>query len=403
MNTKYDIRYLDDPQAVFGPNQGAATIFTNVRAGYLADCPNIGKFLQNLQFTLPIEDSIMGKILFDGAEPGKAAEDWLKANPDLWAKWLDGVTSADGGSGADALRRSLGGGGASLVARFGAVNDWITHHKLPLGPGLARAVEFATTHGQAFFDFVSVTLSGLIGGITTALLWIPPLLLIVILAAGAYLLHRSVGLVVFIVLALLLIVNLGYWSATMETLSLVFSATIACVVVGVPVGIAAAHRPWLYTAIRPVLDLMQTIPTFVYLIPTLVLFGLGAVPGLISTVIFAIPAPIRLTHLGISSVPPQLREAGEAFGATRRQLLFKVELPYALPTIMAGITQCIMLSLSMVVIAALVGADGLGKPVVRALNSVNVAMGFEAGLAIVVLAIILDRVCKRPEHRQKRR
>ena len=169
-----------------------------------------------------------------------------------------------------------------------------------------------------------------------------------------------------------------------------------------PLGIAAAHRPWLYTALRPILDLMQTIPTFVYLIPTLVLFGLGTVPGLISTVIFALPAPIRLTHLGISSVPAQLYEAGKAFGATKRQLLFKVELPHALPTIMAGVTQCIMLSLSMVVIAALVGADGLGKPVVRALNTVNIAMGFEAGAAIVVLAIVLDRVCKAPARRPRR-
>jgi len=403
MNTKYDIRYLDDPQAVFGPNQGAATIYTNVRAGYLAECPNIGKFLENLQFTLPIEDTVMGKILFDGVETPKAAEDWLKANPDAWSKWLDGVTAFDGGPGADTLRRSLGGGSGSMIESFGAVNDWIVDNKLPLGSWLAAAVEFATTHGQAGFDFISVTLSGLIGGITVALQWVPPLLLIFALALGAYFLHRSVWLVIFIGLSLLLIVNLGYWSATMETLSLVISATITCVVVGVPIGIAAAHRPWLYTAIRPILDLMQTIPTFVYLIPTLVLFGLGAVPGLISTVIFAIPAPIRLTHLGITSVPIQLREAGEAFGATKRQLLFKVELPYALPTIMAGITQCIMLSLSMVVIAALVGADGLGKPVVRALNSVNVAMGFEAGLAIVIVAIILDRVCKRPERRSKGR
>jgi glycine betaine/proline transport system permease protein len=138
---------------------------------------------------------------------------------------------------------------------------------------------------------------------------------------------------------------------------------------------------------------------FVYLIPTLVFFGLGVAPGLISTVIFAIPAPIRLTHLGISSVPAPLKEAGEAFGATRSQLLWKVEIPYALPTIMAGVTQCIMLSLSMVVIAALVGADGLGKPVVRALNQVNIPMGFEAGIAIVLLAIVLDRVCKSPERR----
>jgi glycine betaine/proline transport system permease protein len=144
-----------------------------------------------------------------------------------------------------------------------------------------------------------------------------------------------------------------------------------------------------------VLDLMQTIPTFVYLIPTLILFGLGVVPGLISTVIFAIPAPIRLTHLGVSSVPKPLIEAGESFGATKRQLLWKVELPHAMPTIMAGVTQCIMLSLSMVVIAALVGADGLGKPVVRALNTVNIAKGFEAGLAIVIVAILLDRICRR--------
>jgi glycine betaine/proline transport system permease protein len=166
--------------------------------------------------------------------------------------------------------------------------------------------------------------------------------------------------------------------------------------VGVPIGIAAAHRPRFYAVLHPVLDLMQTIPTFVYLIPTLILFGLGVVPGLISTIIFALPAPIRLTHLGVAGVPRPLLEAGEAFGASRWQLLWKVELPHALPTIMAGLTQCIMLSLSMVVIAALVGADGLGKPVVRALNTVNVARGFEAGLAIVVLAIMLDRLCRRP-------
>ena len=142
---------------------------------------------------------------------------------------------------------------------------------------------------------------------------------------------------------------------------------------------------------------MQTLPTFVYLIPTLVLFGLGVVPGLISTVIFALPAPVRLTYLGVVSTPKPLIEAGEAFGATASQLLFKIELPYAAPTIVAGITQCIMLSLSMVVIAALVGAGGLGVPVVRALNTVQVGMGFEAGFAIVLLAIILDRVTRPPK------
>jgi glycine betaine/proline transport system permease protein len=280
--------------------------------------------------------------------------------------------------------------------------DWLTEHKIPLGSWVKNFVDLLNEHAQSVFDLIPVVLGSVIDGLTTLLLAVPPFALIALFVGAAYWLHRSIGLAVFVLLALLLVANLGYWQATMETLSLVISATLVCVLVGVPLGIAAAHRPWLYAALRPVLDLMQTIPTFVYLIPTLVLFGLGTVPGLISTVIFALPAPIRLTHLGISSVPTQLFEAGKAFGATKRQLLFKVELPYALPTIMAGITQCIMLSLSMVVIAALVGADGLGKPVVRALNTVNLAMGFEAGAAIVVLAIVLDRVCKTPARRTGR-
>lgn len=280
--------------------------------------------------------------------------------------------------------------------------DWLVEHKIPLGSWVKSFVDLLNEHAQVVFDFISLVIGAWIDGLTTILVAVPPLLLIGIFAGLAYLLHRSIGLAVFAALALLLVVNLGYWEATLETLSLVICSTMICVIIGLPLGIAAAHRPWLYTGLRPILDLMQTIPTFVYLIPTLVLFGLGTVPGLISTVIFALPAPIRLTHLGISSVPVQLYEAGKAFGATKRQLLFKVELPYALPTIMAGITQCIMLSLSMVVIAALVGADGLGKPVVRALNTVNISMGFEAGAAIVVLAIVLDRVFKTP-HRLERR
>ena len=276
------------------------------------------------------------------------------------------------------------------------MEDWITAHKIPLGAWLKAVVDFLNRHAAGFFDLVILVLGGIIDGLLSVLEWFPPLVLIALFAAGAYALHRSLVLAAGVLVGLLLIMNLGYWQATLQTLALVLCATLVSVAIGIPVGIAAAHRRWLYTAIRPLLDLMQTIPTFVYLIPTLVLFGLGMVPGLISTVIFAIAAPIRLTHLGVSSVPRPLLEAGEAFGATRRQLLWKVELPYALPTIMAGVTQCIMLSLSMVVIAALVGADGLGKPVVRALNTVNVAMGFEAGIAIVILAIILDRVCKLP-------
>ncbi len=279
--------------------------------------------------------------------------------------------------------------------------DWLTTYKIPLGNWIRDGVDLLDTHAAFVFDAIAIGLGGLIEGIIALLQAVPPVLMVLLFAAGAYALHRSWRLAALIVLSLLLVINMGYWQETTETLALVVVATATCMAIGVPVGIAAAHRPWLYAMLRPVLDLMQTIPTFVYLIPTLILFGLGVVPGLISTVIFAIPAPIRLTHLGIASVPTALIEAGEAFGASRSQLLWKVELPHALPTIMAGLTQCIMLSLSMVVIAALVGAAGLGVPVVRALNTVNIARGFEAGLAIVILAIILDRVCKQPARDRK--
>lgn len=279
------------------------------------------------------------------------------------------------------------------------MEDWLTAYKIQFGAWMKVAIDWIQENAGGSIDAFTVAVDTVIQGTTSVLSFPPPLLTIALFAAFVWWLHRNVALTAGVAAALLLIANQGYWQATMETLSLVGFATLVSVAIGVPIGVAAGHRPWLYQALRPILDLMQTLPTFVYLIPTLVLFGLGVVPGLISTVIFAIPAPIRLTHLGITSVPPPLIEAGQAFGATKRQLLWKVELPSALPTIMAGVNQCIMLSLSMVVIAALVGAGGLGKPVVRALNTVNIAMGFEAGLAIVLLAIVLDRVCKAPARR----
>ncbi|MBO1536850.1 choline ABC transporter permease subunit [Pseudomonas sp. OA65] len=274
---------------------------------------------------------------------------------------------------------------------------WMTQEKLPLGEHIARYVEWLTQHGAGIFDAISLSLSGVITALTTALLWFNPLALIAVFALLAYYIQRKVSLTLFVTFAFLLILNLGYWQETMETLAQVTFATLVCVVIGVPLGIVAAHKPMFYTLMRPILDLMQTVPTFVYLIPTLTLFGLGVVPGLISTVVFAIAAPIRLTYLGIRDVPEELMDAGKAFGCSRRQLLARIELPHAMPSIAAGITQCIMLSLSMVVIAALVGADGLGKPVVNALNTADISMGFEAGLAIVLLAITLDRICKQRE------
>ncbi len=385
MNTRFQMRYLTGGDDSFGPNFGGATIYTNTRAGYSAECPNVGRLLKNLSFTLADESLLMGAILDDHQEPKAAAKAWIAKNPQTVARWLEGVQTYDGG----ALQSA-----APPAPSAAGTETWITAHKIPIGPFMTDLVERVKTGGRGFFEGVSFTVRGAVDGLTGLLKQVPPLALVVALSGLAYGLQRSWRLALFVAAALLLIMNQGYWEAMLETLSLVLFSTLISTLIGVPLGVAAAHRPWLYRALHPVLDLMQTLPTFVYLIPTLVLFGLGVVPGLISTIIFALPAPVRLTHLGISSTPRPLIEAGQAFGATKWQLLRTIELPSAMPTIVTGITQCIMLSLSMVVIAALVGAGGLGVPVVRALNTVQVGMGFEAGFAIVLLAIILDRMTR---------
>ena len=391
MNMRFDMRYLSGGDAVFGPNFGGATIYTNVRAGYANACPNLGRLLKNLKFTLAGESQMMDAILNQHQQPEVAATAWLKANPKTVSAWLEGVSTFNGQPALTALRV---GGEVTAAPTF---EHWMSDHKIPIGNAVAVMIDYVKTHGRSLFDGISAIIRGSVDGLTTLLRAVPSPILIVAVGALTWFLRRSFPLVIFVMAALLFIINQGYWQATLETLSLVIVAAAVSAAIGIPLGIAAAHSPKLFAAMRPVLDLMQTLPTFVYLIPTLVLFGLGVVPGLISTVIFALPAPIRLTHLGISSVPKALLEAGEAFGATRSQMLWKVELPSAAPTIVAGITQCIMLSLSMVVIAALVGAGGLGVPVVRALNTVQVGMGFEAGFVIVLLAIILDRISRPAE------
>ncbi len=272
--------------------------------------------------------------------------------------------------------------------------DWLTEWKIPVGKTARKMFDWLQEAGGPFFDWLSWLMELLIDGILWVLQTPHPLIVVAAFAALTWVLQRRWQPVALAVVGFLFILNQDYWEETTESLTLVLSAGVVCMAVGVPIGIAAAHRPRLYAWMRPVLDLMQTLPTFVYLIPAIVFFGIGMVPGLLATVIFVLPAPIRLTHLGISSTPLALKEAAQSFGATSRQLLWKIELPYALPQIMAGLNQTIMLSLSMVVIAALVGADGLGVPVVRALNQVNTALGFESGFVIVVVAILLDRMLR---------
>lgn len=272
--------------------------------------------------------------------------------------------------------------------------DWITDHKIPVGKAAKTVFDWMRDNLGGLFDAIAAGMEWLIAGILWMLQTPHPLVIVGLALAVTWVLQRSWKTCLGVLIGFLFILNQGYWKETTQSLTLILSSCVVCMGMGVPIGIMAAHRPKLYRMIVPFLDLMQTLPTFVYLIPAIVFFGLGAVPGLIATVIFVLPAPIRLTQLGISSTPTALLEAATAFGATPKQRLWKVELPYAMPQIMVGLNQTIMLSLSMVVIAALVGANGLGVPVIRALNSVNTALGFESGFIIVVVAVLLDRMLR---------
>ena len=272
--------------------------------------------------------------------------------------------------------------------------EWLTDYKIPVGKTAKAVFDWMNDNLGGLFDAISTGLEAMINGILWLLQTPHPFIIIALFVALTWFLQRNWKVCFGVVIGFLFILNQGYWEETTESLTLILSACVVCMGLGVPIGIACAHRPKLYRGMVPILDLMQTLPTFVYLIPAIVFFGLGMVPGLIATVIFVLPAPIRLTHLGVSSTPQALLEAATAFGATPKQRLWKVEMPYAFPQIMAGLNQTIMLSLSMVVIAALVGANGLGVPVVRALNSVNTALGFESGFIIVVVAILLDRMLR---------
>lgn len=272
--------------------------------------------------------------------------------------------------------------------------------KIPLAEWVESLQDWLEVHFEPLFEFIKVIIRGTVEGINLALDWLPPLAVIVLFAALAWYIGKwRMG--VFTLIGLLLIDNLGLWSLTMQTLSLVLTAAFISIVIGVPVGILSARYNGMQRVITPVLDFMQTMPAFVYLLPAITFFSLGVVPGVISSIIFAIPPTIRLTNLGIRQVPAELVEAADAFGSTPGQKLIKLQLPIAMPTIMAGVNQTIMLSLSMVVIASMVGAQGVGATVFRAVTQVKTGVGFEAGLAIVILAIILDRLTQQVIKRSK--
>ncbi len=272
--------------------------------------------------------------------------------------------------------------------------------RIPLRDWIETAVRWLQVNLGDFFDATADGIDVVIDFLLNLLTAAPPLvtlgiICVLVLVMGGW------RLALFALGGLLLIQNIGLWQPMLETLALVLSAQLLILLVGLPLGVLSARSQAAERFIRPVLDFMQTMPAFVYLIPAVMFFGIGRVPGVIATFVFALPPLVRLVNLGIRQVPVELVEAADAYGATGWQKLVKVQVPVAAPTIMAGVNQSIMLNLSMVVIASMIGARGLGTEVLRGIQRIQVGQGFEAGLAVVILAVILDRMTARLGTRRK--
>ena len=263
--------------------------------------------------------------------------------------------------------------------------------RLPLGDWVEAGVDWITANLAILFDFIKTIIIGIYDAIEFILIEPPELVLILVLAAIAFVV-RGWKMAVGTVVGLFVIVLVNQWDNAMATLALTIVAAFFALLIAIPLGIWAARNDTVSTIVRPILDFLQTMPAFVYLIPAIILFNVGVVPGIIATIAFAMAPGVRLTELGIRGVNREIVEAGTAFGASPGRILRQIQLPLALPTIMTGVNQIIMLSLSMVVIAAMVGAGGLGQPIVQSLQRIDIGLGSEAGLSVVILAIFLDRV-----------
>lgn len=269
-----------------------------------------------------------------------------------------------------------------------------------IGTYIEHAINWLTDNFAFFFDTMSAVVGGFINGFEHLLYGIPSYITICIFTLLAWF-KTGKGTAVFTLLGLGLICGIGFWEATMQTLALVLSSTSIALLIGIPLGVWTAYSKHCNKLIRPILDFMQTMPAFVYLIPAVLFFGLGTVPGAFATIIFGMPPVVRLTGLGIRQVPGEVVEASRSFGATRWQLLYKIQFPLALPTILTGINQTIMMSLSMVVIAAMISAGGLGEIVLKGITQMKIGLGFEGGIAVVILAIILDRITQGVTQKRK--
>jgi glycine betaine/proline transport system permease protein len=317
--------------------------------------------------------------------PSPSSDPWGSAagghaQPD----WLAGSDAASGGSGGF---------------------DWLhpfDHARIPLDSWVEQGLQWLVSHFRPLFKAISVPVDTTLHTIESSLQLVPPLLLIALVSLLAW---QVAGrrLAFGTLISLLFIGFIGAWSEAMVTLSLVLTSVLFCILIGLPTGIWLARSDRAAKTTRPILDAMQTTPAFVYLVPIVMLFGIGNVPGVVVTIIFALPPLVRLTNLGIRQVPADLVEAARSFGASPRQLLFKVQLPLAMPTIMAGVNQTLMLALSMVVIASMIAVGGLGQMVLRGIGRLDMGLATVGGIAIVLLAIILDRITQSVAREERQR
>lgn len=264
--------------------------------------------------------------------------------------------------------------------------------RIPIGKAIEAIIDFLVVHCSGATNIFSDLMEAFIDLMVDGMMFLPPWLFILCLSTLAFGITRKRSVAILAIFGLSLIVNMGLWEATISTLALVLIATFVAILIAIPTGILTALNKSVYRVVMPILDFMQTMPAFVYLIPAIPFFGLGKVSAIFSTVIFSVPPAIRLTCLGIRQVPEELIEAADAFGSSPRQKLFKLQLPLATPTIMAGVNQTVMLALSMVVVAAMIGAKGLGGEVWKAIQRLQPGKGFEAGIGIVIIAMLLDRI-----------
>lgn len=275
--------------------------------------------------------------------------------------------------------------------------------RIPVGDVFEAIVNTLKNNYSGFFRSLGSVIEKLLDAVASVLTTPPSIVMVIIMTAIVFWFTRRKLATVMSLLGLLLIINMQLWTETMDTLSLVLVSALICFIVGIPLGIWSAKSKIVERIVKPILDFMQTMPAFVYLIPAVLFFKIGDVPGVVATVIFATPPAVRLTNLGIRQVPVEIIEASKSFGSTSSQMLFKVQLPMALPTILAGVNQTIMLSLSMVVIAAMIGAGGLGEKVLSGITQLKIGLGFESGVAVVILAMILDTVTQSLGVRRKRK